>query len=107
MQNDGRLRLMNEISQKAQGLCIRAERGQRLRLARLRSFIGGQKIDTSSRFGRIACHPPAVDDVWNRAKSFVDLLEGFEYRRCGVPDRDRYILELGNIDVAGLQRSGR
>jgi len=107
VKDDGRFRIVNQIVEKAQRLCVRSKRRERLWFACFASFVGREKVHPQAAFGSIARDATAIDDAWHGSKAFFDLLENVEGRRGAVANRDRHVLELGDIDIGGLQRRGR
>src|SRR4051794_6972798 len=105
MQHHGRFRIVNEIVEEAQGLRVRPERGKRLGFAGFTAFVAREKIHPQSAFGGIARYTPAIDEVWHGTEGLVDFLEYLKHRWGAVLDRDRHVLELGDVDVAGLERA--
>ena len=71
--------------------------------AGLLALVGCKKVDAHAAFGGIAGHAPAIRDVRDGTKGFVDFLQHVQNRGRGVLDSHRDILELGNVDVAGLE----
>src|SRR5258708_39142513 len=94
--------IVDEVVEEAQRLCIRAQRGQWLRLAGFFPFIWCQEIDPQPALGGVARHPSAVNDVRDRAKTLVDLLQNLQYRRGALAHFPRHTLEPGAVDRARL-----
>jgi len=107
VQNYGRLGIVNEIIEETQRLCICLECGKRLGLAGFASFVRRKKIHAQAAFGGIARHATAIYDVWDGPKALINLLQNVQYRGGAIPDCDRYVLELGDIDITGLEGTGR
>ena len=107
VQDHGWFRVVNEKIEKAQRLRVCLQRRKCLGLAGLLSFVGGEEINPQPALGGVAGHASAIDDVRNGAESLVDFLQNIEHRRRAIADRNRYIFELCDIDVAGLQGSSR
>src|ERR1700752_1561957 len=101
MQDHRRFGIVDEKIEKAQRLRIGSKRGQGLGLAGFSAFVRRQEIYSQYPLGGIARHPSAVDGVGDRAKGLVDFLQYVEYRRGTVPDGNRHVLELGDVDVTG------